>query len=195
MLTLAMQEVHISLGTATLFSSLNPLIGNSLLVGVGVAVMIDNAGIYFIGSSFADLSSSAVGNDAFAHILHQVPAPALFCVVCALAAFWLTFPRAPNFVCVCAHAWFRFSCLDCAVFFQKHHVFGCRAVPCLSSHLQYPSMFTTLLSRAFRCIQTGLCRLLARAASTSSAMYQPTCKCVSSVYDSPIVRTTHRRST
>jgi len=79
MLTLAMQEVHISLGTATLFSSLNPLIGYSALRGVGVAVMIDRAGIYLIDSSFADLSSSAVGNTAFANIFHQVPAIALFC--------------------------------------------------------------------------------------------------------------------
>jgi len=78
MLTLAMQEVHISLGTATLFSSLNPLIGYSALRGVGVAVMIDRAGIYLIDSSFADLSSSAVGNDAFADIFHQVQAFAFF---------------------------------------------------------------------------------------------------------------------
>jgi hypothetical protein len=168
MLTLAMQEVHISLGTATMFGSLNPLFGLSFLQGVGVAVLIDRAGIYLIHSSFADLSSSAVGNDAFAKIFHQVPALVLFS---------------------------SFGSLVCAVFFKKRHVFGCRAVPFMSAHLQCPLMFTTLLSRAFQCIQTGLFRLLARAASTSLAMYQPTCKCVSSVYDSLIVRPTHRRST
>ena len=78
MLTLAVQAVDISLGSAALFDgSANPLIGSSSdLTGVGVWIRFDNAGIYVIDSSFTDLSSVASGNTA-ASIFHQVHVPAL----------------------------------------------------------------------------------------------------------------------
>ena len=77
-LTLATQAVDISRGSAALFGgSANSLINpSSQLTGVGIWIGFDNAGIYVIDSSFADLSSAASGNAA-ANIFHQVRVPAL----------------------------------------------------------------------------------------------------------------------
>ena len=77
-LTLAGQAVDISRGSAALFGgSANSLINpSSELTGVGIHIRFDNAGIYVIDSSFADLSSAASGNAA-ANIFHQVHVPAL----------------------------------------------------------------------------------------------------------------------
>ena len=70
-LTLAGQAVDISRGSAALFG--NP---SSELTGVGIRIGFDNAGIYVVDSSFADLSSAASGNAA-ANIFHQVRVPEL----------------------------------------------------------------------------------------------------------------------
>lgn len=77
-LTLAGQAVDISRGSAALFAgSANSLINpSSELTGVGIRIGFDNAGIYVVDSSFADLSSAASGNAA-ANIFHQVRVPEL----------------------------------------------------------------------------------------------------------------------
>jgi hypothetical protein len=78
-LTLSGQAVDISRGSAALFGgSANFLIKYpfSELTGVGIRIGFDNAGIYVIDSSFADLSSAASGNAA-ANIFHQVRVPSL----------------------------------------------------------------------------------------------------------------------
>jgi hypothetical protein len=79
-LTLAGQAVDISRGSAALFG--NP---SSELTGVGIRIGFDNAGIYVVDSSFADLSSAASGNAA-AIIFHQVHVPAL-CFMSRLRTF------------------------------------------------------------------------------------------------------------
>ena len=86
-LTLAGQAVDISRGSAALFGgSANSLINpSSELTGVGIRIGFDNAGIYVIDSSFADLSSAASGNAA-ANIFHQVHVPAL-CFMSRLRTF------------------------------------------------------------------------------------------------------------
>ena len=80
-LTLAEQAVDISRGSAALFGGS----ASSELTGVGIRIGFDNAGIYVIDSSFADLSSAASGNAA-ANIFHQVRVPAL-CFMWRLRTF------------------------------------------------------------------------------------------------------------
>ncbi len=89
-----MQALHVSHGSASLFGNLHPSLGVSRLEGTGVFVLLAYTGIYFIDSSFSDLSNAAVSNNAFVTIFNQVQAFALFCALCAYAVFHSAFSRA-----------------------------------------------------------------------------------------------------
>ena len=138
-LTLAGQAVDISRGSAALFGgSANSLINpSSELTGVGIHIFFDNAGIYVIDSSFADLSSAASGNAA-ANIFHQVHVPELCFMSSAhiwlasvtqlFAGWWLVcghteeVPRGSQRV-VCAHFdVFKWnSVIGCRGRYQRQH--------------------------------------------------------------------------